>query len=142
MSTPSSEPVTAVLAEQPPTRPTGRHIALGLFVLGQLVFLCVANVCGMLDHYARRGFPDRFEKPVDQAAPDASRARGHLWKLNDAVNTIAWYWGQVTGQPQSWSLFAPNVGNECAFPALLIRWDEPFDSASMLARPVQLLAAG
>jgi len=135
--------VREVLAEQPPAgQPTARHIALGLFVLAQLAFLCVANFSGMLYERGRRGFPDRFRAPVDQAAPDAKDTRGHVWKLNDAFYALAWNWGQVTGQPQSWSLFAPNVGGECYFPALLIRREEPLDSAAMLARPAHVLAAG
>jgi hypothetical protein len=140
----NEEPVSAVVDDEAPRRggPSGRQVFLGLFILGQLAFLILANLCGMLDHYGRRGFPGRFQTPVDQAAPDANRGRGHFWKLNESVYTLAWYWGQLTGQPQNWSLFAPNVGVDCYFPALAIRWELPMDSPAMLARPVQLFAAG
>jgi hypothetical protein len=47
----------------------------------------------------------------------------------------------MTGQIQGWSLFAPGVGRQCVFPAVLVRWDDDPFSAPALTRPLTPLGA-
>jgi hypothetical protein len=140
MSSSSQPSEDAAVSAEPanrdgPPRRSRASVLLGLFILGQLAFLFAANFLGMVDQYTRTGFPERIKAPVEQAAPSG----GHLWRLNENLYTLAWHWGQVTGQPQSWGLFAP-VGMDCAFPALQLRHELPVESAPMLARPAHVLA--
>jgi hypothetical protein len=50
-------------------------------------------------------------------------------------------YAQLTGQTQGWSLFAPNIGRQLVFPAVLVRWDEDPASALALSRPLSPLAS-
>jgi hypothetical protein len=103
-------------------------VGLGLFVLWQIVFLTVANALRL-----------------------AADARPHLTTIPwAAVGRIGQRWAEVTGQPQQWSLFAPDVFENLPFPAVELRWDDerqPARSAAALLvaaatnRPLEGLTA-
>jgi hypothetical protein len=74
-------------------------------VLGQAVFLLAANAAAFL------GAPSR-------AAGD------RVGKAVDAANALTQRWADLTGQPQSWGLFAPDVTAYVPFVTLDLRWNE------------------
>ena len=107
--------------------PTQRSVLLGLFVVVQLVFLIVQNAFTMLQE-ARPGMPPEVRDVVQQIAPDWPDRKGHLWDFMEGSTTLTNRWSQATLQLQTWSLFAPNVGKDCVFPALLLSDDDPADT--------------
>jgi hypothetical protein len=42
----------------------------------------------------------------------------------DAAAAVTRHWAQLTGQPQDWSLFAPDVPPDTVFPEVELRWDK------------------
>lgn len=111
---------------EPPRRPTTAQVLLGLFVVGQLGFLFTANLLGLLES-ARPRLKD--QAVIETLAPGYTRETGHV---HDAVNEVIQFtrrWGELTGQPQSWSLFAPNVTTQIPFVVVQLRWDEEYDAA-------------
>src|SRR5262245_8476998 len=122
-------------------RPRGAQVLLGLLILGQIAFLAISNFLGMISYAHPKRHSHALQPLVEQLAPGVREGQDHFWKLLEGITTVTEFWANVTGQPQAWSLFAPEVGGECIFPALQLRWDEPMDSPAMVARPAQLLAA-
>lgn len=110
-----------------PETPKPRSVLLGLFVVLQLVFLIVHNVFTVLQD-ARAGMSSEAREAVARIAPDWPDRKGHLWDLMEGSTTLTSRWSQATMQLQTWSLFAPNVGMECVFPALLFSEVEPADA--------------
>ncbi|MBY0524376.1 MAG: hypothetical protein K2R98_13300 [Gemmataceae bacterium] len=81
-----------------------KHIAggcLGLFVVGQLFYLVAANILGVW----------QFASAQDDGWPTAAQA-------------VTERWADLTGQPQNWSLFAPEVDTASTFAAVELRWDD------------------
>jgi hypothetical protein len=115
-------------------------VVLGLFIVGQCLFLLSANFIGFLKDNRTEMGPEMREA-VEAVAPGWPEAKGHLWHLMDHVANLDKSWTQATGQFQPWSLFAPTIGRECVFPAVEYRWDDDPSSAPALARPLALLAA-
>ena len=110
-----------------PDAPKQRSVLLGLFVVLQLVFLIVHNSFTMLQE-ARPNMSAETREIVAQFAPDWPDRKGHVWGLMEGSTTLTNRWSQATLQLQNWSLFAPNVGIDCVFPALLLSDDEPPDA--------------
>lgn len=125
----------------------GCQIGLGLFVVWQLFYLTIANSLETLEIVAHR-FPTTSEainKTLDECrAGSESRPLGPLSSLIFVVDK----YGQLTEQPQRWSLFAPNISDQSSFLAYEFRWhgekegevesvwllsdDEPRDSSAYL----------
>ena len=104
--------------------PKQRSVLLGLFVVLQLVFLIVHNSFTVLQE-ARPNMSVEVREVVTQIAPDWPDRKGHMWDLMEGSTTLTHRWSQATLQMQTWSLFAPNVGADCVFPALLLSDEEP-----------------
>jgi hypothetical protein len=122
------------------TPSSSRQVFLGVFIVGQILFLISSNFIGFLkDNRAELGKPTK--RAVEAVAPGWTEKTGHLWHLMEHVAQTDKMWAQATGQFQIWSLFAPTIGRECVFPALELRWDDEATSAAALARPLSLLAA-
>jgi hypothetical protein len=81
----------------PSPRPSLAQRALGLFVVGQLLFLFSANGLPLLQRL----------RPANTIA---------------ALRTVPTSWAELTGQPQEWSLFAPDVATESTFVAVQLDW--------------------
>jgi hypothetical protein len=114
------------------------RVVLGVFIVWQLLFLPAANLCGVLTEARNRlaEWP-----PLGQAAPEWTRGRGTLHRTTEAVAGVTARWAEVTGQPQSWSLFAPEVGPDVAFVAVELRWDDDPLPVSAPCRRLAPLAA-
>jgi hypothetical protein len=100
-----------------PAKP--RSVLLGLFIVGQLVFLVVQNLGGWLQDQSGQ-VPADARAIVEQAAPDWLLKKGYAWNTQEGATHLTLRWSQVTLQLQTWSLFAPTIGTECVFPALLL----------------------
>jgi hypothetical protein len=77
------------------------QVFLGLFVIGQLTFLLSSNGIALFA---------RIRESRDLSAPVS------------AVADVDARWSRLTGQPQHWSLFAPQVDTATTFPAVELRW--------------------
>jgi hypothetical protein len=83
----------------------------------------------------------RIAAVVDRIVPGYSMKSGHAWLAVDEISTPLRRWSQLTGQDQSWSLFAPGVAKYTGFPAVALVWDEVPTSANAVARPLVPLAS-
>jgi hypothetical protein len=107
-----------------PARPKQRSVLLGLFIVAQLAFLVVSNLFNLLKE-AQADVPADAGRVIEQAAPGWLNKQGHVWNFMEGAMQLTNRWSQVTLQLQQWSLFAPSIGKECVFPALLLSDDEP-----------------
>jgi hypothetical protein len=121
------------------------RVLLSLFVLGQLVFLVSSNFLNVEEplRSACKDFiwgdpppADRhtawseFQRWVQGEAKDTEPTE--YTKGKDKVHetyfaktkTYDKRWSQLTGQPQNWSLFAPDIVQVAPFPAVEMRWDD------------------
>jgi hypothetical protein len=117
-----------------------RQVVLGLFIVGQLAFLVLSNFIGLY-HDAQGRLSASATLVIDRIAPGYASQSGHAWKVPDEVSTALRRWAQLTGQDQSWSLFAPSVAKVTGFPALLLIFEDEPASAPGIARVLTLLNA-
>ncbi len=96
-----------------------RSVPLGLFILFQLVFLAVNNFFGFIQD-TRGNIAPEYRPAVEQFVPGWSAKKGYTWDVVEGASHLSQRWAQATLQLQTWSLFAPNISKECAFPALLL----------------------
>jgi hypothetical protein len=144
------------VATDAPNSPTNAQVFLGLFIVGQVLFLVAANLLGMAD----RARPYLKEEPADaarhtlegevqhgtrlvaeQVAPDWVREQGHVFDATQTAGGIVSRWAQVTAQPQDWSLFSPGVSHVTTFVAVEFRWDDDRLPERQLPPRVALVAA-
>jgi hypothetical protein len=102
-------------------------LALGLFIVGQLLFLTAANLLALLER-ARPKLKDG--RLIEAVLPGWTRQEGHAYDATQVAIGLANRWEQVTGQPQDWALFAPNVEDKVPFLAVELRWDEAVPGAT------------
>ncbi len=131
--------------KQPPSSTsspvTGPRILLGAFILWQLAFLFGINFLDMISE-GREAMKDKDYTPgIERIFPGWPSKSGHFHDLTDVADKVTRRYAQLTGQTQGWSLFAPDVGKQCVFPAVVVRWDEDPRSAPVLTRPLTPLAA-
>jgi len=97
------------------------RILLGLFICWQLFFLLSFNLLSLLQR-VREFWQD---KPSAEAvAPEWLHEKGRVTAAERAVIGVTTRWAEVSGQPQNWSLFAPNVTSIIPFVAVEFSWDE------------------
>jgi hypothetical protein len=114
----------------------GPQFLLGLFVVGQIVFLFAANLLGILKYY--RPEPSSAAGEVAQVvAPGWAAQEGHVHDLVETLTGLTERWSALTGQPQNWGLFAPGVAAECPFVAVELHWDDGV--IDLAAHPPELL---
>lgn len=96
-------------------------VPLTLFIVWQVGFLFSANLLKMLDD-ARPSLRD--DTVAERIAPEWIRGEGERYSNFKALERVPKRWGELTGQPQHWSLFAPEVVDHIPFPAVELRWDD------------------
>lgn len=101
-----------------------RSVALGVFVVLQLVFLVVHNFFNYLQE-VREEMSSNARTAIRHVAPDWPEKKDHLWNVMEGSTQVTNRWSQATLQFQQWSLFAPTIGTDCYFPALLLSDVEP-----------------
>ena len=99
------------------TRPTWPQVALGLFVVWQLVFLAAANVVEFFPHR-----PPGRDELIDFPEPLQGMERPP--GLASHVATVTDRWAEATGQYQVWWLFAPGFPPSAAFPTVELSWPD------------------
>lgn len=114
----------------PQIRPSLAQRLVGLFVVGQLVFLVYGNALGLPLYGRFLGLsPNPPEAPWDLAdAPTVTDPDTSIVHISPPVARLAapsCRWGELTGQWQGWSLFAPSVPSQGAFLELTLSWDGP-----------------
>jgi hypothetical protein len=109
---------------------------LGMFVLGQFVFLFGINTCEVVRHYLDTvpGLAETYPQLPGKGAP----SRRYL----DGFEQVGDRWAELTGQMQKWSLFAPGVSADIPFLAVELRWDEEPDGARSAVAWVGAAATG
>src|SRR5260370_21320270 len=94
---------------------------LGLCVIWQILFLFSSNLLSLAAK-ARDYWQD--QNLVKTIAPNWSQAKGPIADTEHSLSTMTMRWSELTGQPQNWSLFAPNVTSVIPFVAVEFCWDE------------------
>ncbi|MBM4068500.1 MAG: hypothetical protein FJ271_06085 [Planctomycetes bacterium] len=117
-----------------------RSVCLGIFVLGQLLLLVMSNATSVL-HDLHAHLSRTAGGEAERLAPGWTGKEGHAWQASQALAALGNRWGELTGQTQGWSLFAPGVSAECVFPAVRLLRDVPADSAAAIAGRLLPLAA-
>src|SRR5438105_9496506 len=103
------------LHEATQARPWQR-VGLGLFIGFQLVYLPAANWIKLVP----LGLPASMGELDDDI-----QLRGGSNPAYDAAGWAMLRWGELTGQAQGWSLFAPRFGHQASLPAVLLIWNGP-----------------
>jgi len=109
----------------------GARIALGVFIVWQLVYFAIANGLETLEVVTLR-YPETavaITKALDASRNGRESPLGPLAPVVFAVDK----YGQLTEQPQRWSLFAPNISDQTAFLAYELHWDGWDESVWLLS---------
>jgi hypothetical protein len=61
---------------------------------------------------------------AESLAPDFLDGKGEAYNACKKGGKATHRYGELTGQVQSWGLFAPNVWDSLPFPAVELRWDD------------------
>jgi hypothetical protein len=121
------------------TTPIAARILLGVFILWQLFFLLSSNLLSFLPKVRDFG----QDKPSAEAvAPDWLHEKGRVADAERMLTGVTTRWAEVSGQPQNWSLFAPNVTNVIPFVAVEFCWEEEPTSARSISRWLTPIAPG
>src|SRR4051812_12796665 len=87
-------------------------VCLGLFILAQAIFLPLANALDFLPRLRK------VLKDKDWAhhwAGDWLNKTGSTYEALKRAQRITDCWQELTGQPERWSLFAPDVADDIWF---------------------------
>jgi hypothetical protein len=101
-------------------------VLLGLFILGQMIFLPVANLFGFLPTLRDNLRNTAWAQAL---APDWLDKKGRAEKILTKANDVSQRWQEMTGQPESWSLFAPDVADDIWFVRVEMNWQDRDSSA-------------
>jgi hypothetical protein len=101
-----------------PQRPTLLQRAVGIFVVWQLWYLAASNLMPLFPH----GYRERDEMTDDLTLPGTTTDVRFVQAGIDVTADVAKRYGELTGQMQGWSLFAPGVAHQAAFPVVELRW--------------------
>jgi hypothetical protein len=101
----------------------GGGILLGTFVLGQAMFL-VAALVSNVDQAL--GAPlTRQRVSITALIPESNTPSGDLFRTVQTIDRDGFtHYGELTGQPQEWGLFAPDISDRFAFLVVELRWDD------------------
>jgi hypothetical protein len=145
---PPLPPPLAYQGNRPPARgPTTAQVFLGLFVLGQLLFLSAANCLSIInelrddqdDEDVQEVMRRDWKKIVNRVAPGWLEKKGHIHDALEVVRSVVIRWEELTNQPQYWKLFAPYISKDVTFVAVEFRWEEVPNSARAVHRPLAAL---
>ena len=111
----------------PSPKPSQR--LLGLFITVQILFLLCGNFLPLLPH----GVPDADEITDDTTMPGRMFQNEALQQSLTVAGTTTRRYGELTGQMQGWSLFAPLVAHQATFLVTELKWsgDEQHPSRSV-----------
>src|SRR5262249_34802300 len=124
-----------------PRGPTTAQVALGVLIVGQLLFILVANTLNGLTNIRRiTGDNEDVGGVVDQATGGLTSARGHWYNFYRIVN----HGEETMNIGQNWRLFSPFVSDGSTLLSVELRWDDLPPGAAAIPgtrAPVVLLSA-
>jgi hypothetical protein len=99
---------------------------LGAFICVELVYLPLANFLKLIP----------LRKPVPRGEllddPQLRASGGSDWLVPlEMLGMACDRWGELTGQPQGWALFAPYYGRMAALPVVVLVWRDPQQEARL-----------
>jgi hypothetical protein len=115
------------------------RVFLGAFILWQLFFLFSSNIVSLLPK-AREEWAN--QRVVQIVAPEWGEAKGPAAKIEHSLSTVTSRWSELTGQPQNWSLFAPNVTDIIPFIAVEFCWEDDPSSVRSISQKLAPIGAG
>src|SRR5262249_6618271 len=104
-------------------------VGLGIFVVAQAIFLPVANGLEFLPQlrsllketiWARKWASDWINK------------KDEVYEAGKKADQLSQRWQELTGQPQRWSLFAPEVADDIWFLGITVNQTESNQSSAPL----------
>ena len=101
------------------TTPNFSQRLLGLFIGVQILFLLCGNFLPLLPH----GVPDADEITDDTTMPGRMFQNETLQQTLTIAGTATRRYGELTGQMQGWSLFAPLVAPQATFLVTELHWN-------------------
>jgi hypothetical protein len=101
-------------------------VLLGLFILAQMIFLPVANLLGFLPTLRDNLRNTAWAQAL---APDWLDKKGNAEEILTNAGDVSQRWQEITGQPESWSLFAPDVADDIWFLRVEMNWQDGDSSA-------------
>jgi hypothetical protein len=121
--------------------PSTLQALLGLFIVWQIIYVVAGNLLTMAQDSRQTlanpdGEPQHTQKAaevVEYLAPGWIKKEGHVFDADEVISGLLRRWGQITGQVQGWSLFAPGVGDHNTFVAVELRWDDAFPAELLLS---------
>jgi hypothetical protein len=113
---------------RPRSTPKIVRVFLGVFIVWQLVFLFSSNILSLLNK-------------AHSLSADESGRKGPIPDFEQGMSKVMARWSELTGQPQSWSLFAPNVTSTIPFVAVEFCWEDDPTSVSSISRLLAPIAA-
>jgi hypothetical protein len=119
-------------APAPPKRAAG-PVLLGAFIVWQLTYLLFGNLLGLLGDSR----PDVDELTEGPYYPKPGGADGQVREAVNLLTGLCVRWGEVTGQAQRWSLFAPRVPAQGVFLTVELRWSAPAERVVRLPSPFE-----
>lgn len=128
-----------MIDRSPRPTPLVARVFLGLFIIWQILFLLSSNLLSLAAK-ARDYWQD--QNLVKTIAPEWSQAKGRVADTEHFLSTTTARWSELTGQPQSWSLFAPNVTSVIPFVAVEFCWENDPSSVRSISQHLAPLAAG
>ncbi len=101
----------------PQRRPGLASVLLGLFILWELFYLPASNLIKFLPLRA----PEHRGEINDDIQLYGRKYRNEAAQATlDALGKLIIRWGELSGQLQGWSLFAPNFGRHAALPEVIV----------------------
>jgi hypothetical protein len=97
------------------------RLLLGLFVLGQVVFLLVSNLPGGEDALRRAARGSAWLR--EELSAWVAGEDGATQRLEPGIRA-ARRWSEWTGQHQPWQLFAPDLAEVVPFLVVVLSWDD------------------
>ncbi len=119
--------------------PMAARAFLGLFILWQLFFLFSSNIISLLPKARENWAKQRI---VQNVAPDWGEAKGPVANAERSLTQVTSRWSELTGQPQNWSLFAPNVTDIVPFVAVEFCWEDDPSSVPSISQQLAPFGAG
>jgi hypothetical protein len=96
-----------------PQKPGWRSVLLGLFVAGQLVYLLLSNLIQLVP---RELPPPSGELDIRVQREGTATGVRPAQEVINSLGTAIDRYGELTGQVQAWSLFAPVFGTQSLIP--------------------------
>ena len=119
------------------SRPGLKSVLLGLFVLFQLIYLPLSNLMQLVP----REMPEhRGELDIRVQREGTATNQRSIQEAINGLGTCLDRYGELSGQVQAWSLFAPDFGTQTIYPIAEFEFGEGQERFLMRNEPLVLRA--